>query len=98
MNSKIIRQVLAEQQEIIKTCLKNIIGERKLNLNRSIVFASHEDDGSLNETIIAIDKDLDVDTDFNYDVAEKIKNITDFSLEIQLAVLEQLENNMFNEE
>jgi len=95
VNSTESKQALNKLQEEVLVAIKNIVAGRKLNLQRPIIFAEHEDDWSLNEVINSINSDMTVDTEFNYDVAEKSHDVKDFAIHIQIAVLEALEEEAF---
>jgi len=92
MNSTELKQALDKLQEEVLVAIKNIVAGRKLSLQRPIIFAEHD---ALNEVIKSINSDMTVDTEFNYDVAEKSYHIEDFAMPIQIAVLKALEEEAF---
>jgi hypothetical protein len=76
----------------VLNALKDAIGKRKLELTRPIIVVEH---GEENEVLTAINEDLMVDTELVHETAEECANIADYPIHIQIALLEEIENNKF---
>ena len=90
------REICEKLQSNIVFSISWIVKLRKLHLNTGVIVSS-DDEGFSGENvcIIAIDKDLNVDTEHCDSVSEKIASVDTYPIEVQISLLEMLENGEY---
>lgn len=91
--SETLKEKASKISEQVEKRIKKILGEKTAELHEGVVIVEHDD---FNECIVSVHgEDLTINTNFNGDIAEKIGELKDCPLQIQIEILKRLEDEEY---